>query len=258
MSAASLVLHQFRYDQKSFWRNPASVFFTVMFPVLLLVIFALVFSGQQVDVAGGLDVDAYYVPAIITLAVISATTQSLAMSLTIAREDGRLKRGRGTPMPPWVFIAGRVGNAIVVSLLMLILIAAIGKLAFGVSIPWSRLPEIVFTLAIGAAAFCCLGLALTAAIPSEDAAAPIANFTLLPLYFLSGVFIPEDQIPAGVLAFAGVFPVRHFFEAFFSVYEPAGAGGAGMQWGHLAVVVAWGALGLLLAARYFRWTPREG
>ena len=257
MSAVALVAHQFRYDQKSFWRNPASVFFTVMFPVLLLVIFALVFSGQQVDIAGGIDVDAYYVPAIITLAVVSATMQSLAMSLTIAREDGRLKRGRGTPMPPWVFIAGRVGNAIVVSLLMLVLIAAIGRLAFGVAIPWSRLPEIVLTLAVGAAAFCCLGIALTAAIPSEDAAAPIANFVLLPLYFLSGIFIPEDQIPGGVLAFADAFPVRHFFEAFFNVYEPSSAGGAGMQWGHLAVVAAWGVLGLVLAARYFRWTPRE-
>jgi ABC-2 type transport system permease protein len=258
MSSITLVLHQFRFDQKSFWRNPASVFFTVMFPVLLLVIFALVFSGQTVDVGGGIDVDAYYVPAIITLAVISATMQSLAMSLTIAREDGRLKRGRGTPMPPWVFIAGRIGNAIVVSLLMLALLATIGKVAFGVHIPWSRLPEIVFTLAVGAAAFCCLGVALTAAIPSADAAAPIANFTLLPLYFLSGVFIPEDQIPGGVLSFADAFPVRHFFEAFFSVYEPASAGGSGMQWGHLAVVAAWGALGLLLAVRYFRWTPKEG
>jgi ABC-2 type transport system permease protein len=258
MSGVALVLHQFRFDQKSFWRNPASVFFTVMFPVLLLVIFALVFSGKTVNVSGGIKVDAYYVPAIITMAVISATMQSLAMSLTIAREDGRLKRGRGTPMPPWVFIAGRIGNAIVVSLLMLILLAAIGRIAFSVPIPWSRLPQIVVSLAIGAAAFCCLGVALTAAIPSADAAAPIANFTLLPLYFLSGVFIPEDQIPSGVLGFANAFPVRHFFEAFFSVYEPAGAGGAGMQWGHLAVVVAWGAAGLLLAVRYFRWTPREG
>ena len=258
MSAAELIAHQLRFDQKSFWRNPASVFFTVMFPVLLLVIFAVVFSGQTVDIGRGIDVDAYYVPAIITLAVVSATMQSLAMSLTIAREDGRLKRGRGTPMPACVFIAGRVGNAIVVSLLMLLLIAAIGKVAFTVPIPWSRLPEIVITLAIGAAAFCCLGIALTAAIPSEDAAAPIANFVLLPLYFLSGVFIPEDQIPNGVLTFADVFPVRHFFEAFFSVYEPAGAGGAGMQWGHLGVVAAWGVLGLLLAVRYFRWTPKEG
>src|SRR5207302_4263680 len=154
----------------------------------------LVFSGQKVNIAGGIGVEADYVPAIITMAVISATMQSLAMSLTIAREDGRLKRGRGTPMPPWVFIAGRIGNAIVVSLLMLALLAAIGKIGFGVAIRWSRLPQIVVTLAVGAVAFCCLGVALTAAIPSADAAAAIANSNLQPLYFLSSVFIPEDQI----------------------------------------------------------------
>jgi ABC-2 type transport system permease protein len=252
----SLVLHQFRYDQKAFWRNPASVFFTVAFPVILLLIFATVFGDQTVDVAGGIKTTTYYVPAIITLSVISATMQSLAMSLVIAREDGRLKRGRGTPMPSWVFIAGRVGNSIVVALLMLALIAAIGRLAYGVGIPWSRLPAIVLTLVVGAAAFCCLGIALTAAIPSQDAAAPIVNAMLLPLYFLSGVFIPDDQLPSGVIHFADAFPVRHFFEAFFDAYVPAG--GATVSWDNLAVVAIWGAVGLLLAVRYFRWVPRSG
>jgi ABC-2 type transport system permease protein len=189
--------------------------------------------------------------------VISATMQSLAMSLVIAREDGRLKRGRGTPMPAWVFIAGRVGNSAVVALLMLALIAALGRLAYGVAIPWDRLPEIVVTLLVGAAAFCCLGIALTAAIPSQDAAAPIVNALLLPLYFLSGVFIPDDQLPSGVVHFADAFPIRHFFEAFFDVYDPGNAG-ASLQWGDLAIVAAWGIAGLLLAIRFFRWTPRGG
>ncbi len=255
MSGLGLALHQFRYDQKAFWRNPASVFFTVAFPVILLLIFATVFGDQTVDVRGGVKTTVYYVPAIITLSVISATMQSLAMSLVIAREDGRLKRGRGTPMPPWVFIVGRVGNSIVVALLMLILIAALGWLAYGVAIPWSRLPEILVVLVIGAAAFCCLGIALTAAIPSQDAAAPIVNAMLLPLYFLSGVFIPDDQLPSGVIHFADIFPIRHFFEAFFSAYVPAG-GGASLEWGNIAAVAAWGIGGLLLAVRYFRWTPR--
>jgi ABC-2 type transport system permease protein len=181
--------------------------------------------------------------------------QSLAMSLVIAREDGRLKRGRGTPMPAWVFIAGRVGNSIVVALLMLALIAAIGDLVYGVGVPWSRLPAIVLALVVGAAAFCCLGIALTAAIPSQDAAAPIVNALLLPLYFLSGVFIPDDQLPSGVIHFADAFPVRHFFEAFFDAYV---SGGSTVSWDDLAVVAIWGAAGALLAVRYFRWAPRSG
>lgn len=251
-----LVLHQFRYDQKAFWRNPASVFFTVMFPVVLLLIFGTVFGDQTIDSGGGVATSTYYVPAIIALSVISATMQNLAMSLVIAREGGQLKRGRATPMPAWVFIAGRVGNSIVVALLMVILVAAIGRLVFSVPIPWSHAPALLLTLVVGAAAFCCLGIALTAAIPSEDAAAPIVNALLLPLYFLSGVFIPDDELPAGVISFADFFPVRDFFLAFFDVYVPGGS--AAPSWDNLAVVAVWGVAGLLLAIRFFRWTPRTG
>jgi ABC-2 type transport system permease protein len=182
--------------------------------------------------------------------------QTLAMTLVIAREDGRLKRGRGTPMPPWVFIAGRIGNSIVVAVLMLALLATIGGLLFGVNVPWDRLPAIVLTLVVGAAAFCCLGIALTTAIPSQDAAAPIVNALLLPLYFLSGVFIPEDQLPSSVIHFADLFPIRHFFDAFFDAYVPAG--GSAVSWDNLAVVAIWGVAGALLAVRFFRWTPRGG
>lgn len=256
MNGLALVTHQFRYDQKAFWRNPASVFFTVMFPVIVFLILAVVFNGETVNVRGGVEATTYYVPAIMSLSIISATMQTLAMTLVIAREDGRLKRGRGTPMPPWVFIAGRVGNSIVVALMMLVLLAAIGAALYGVSVPWERLPEILLTLVVGAASFCCLGIALTAAIPSQDAAAAIVNALLLPLYFLSGVFIPEDQLPNGVISFADVFPVRHFFDAFFDAYVPAG--GPAVSWDNLAVVAAWGIAGLLLAIKFFRWTPRSG
>jgi ABC-2 type transport system permease protein len=257
MSGLALVGHQFRFDQKAFWRNPASVGFTVFFPVLLLVIFGSIFGSDTVEVRGGhIDTDTYYVPAIISMAIISSTMQTLAMSLVIAREDGRLKRGRGTPMPPWVFIAGRVGNSIVTALLMLALLSLIGGIAYSVHFPWNRLPEILLTLAVGAAAFSCLGIALTAAIPTQDAAAPIVNFLLLPLYFLSGVFIPDDQLPSGIIHFADIFPIRHFFLAFFEAFVPGGA--HTIAWGDLLVVAIWGVAGLLLAVRFFRWTPRSG
>jgi ABC-2 type transport system permease protein len=253
----SLLLHQLRYDQKAFWRNPASVFFTVMFPVVLFVILAVAFSGKTVNVRGGIKATTYYVPAIIALSVIASTVQTLVMSLVIAREGGRLKRSRGTPMPPWVFIAGRIGNSIVIAAIMLVLLAAIGRAFYGVPIPWGGIPAILVTLIVGAAAFCCLGIALTAAIPSQDAAAPIVNALLFPLYFLSGVFIPENELPGGVIRFADLFPIRHFFQAFFDAYITVG-GGPSISWGNLAIVAAWGVAGLLLAMRFFRWTPRGG
>lgn len=257
MSSVALVLHQFRYDQKAFWRNPASLFFTVSLPVIFLLIFATIFNDEILEIGTGINAETYYVPAIITLAVVSAALVSLCFSLVVARENGVLKRGRGTPMPSWVFIAGRVGNAIVVSVIMLALLAVIGRVLYGVEIPFERLPAVLVTLVVGAASFCCLGIALTAVIPSEDAAAPITNATVLPLYFLSGVFIPQSEIPDGVLEFSSLFPIRHFFEAFFTAWDPNTVG-AGFEWGHLAVVAAWGALGLVLAVRYFRWTPKEG
>jgi ABC-2 type transport system permease protein len=256
VTGLALVGHQFRYDQKAFWRNPASVFFTVMFPVIVFLILAVVFNGETVKVRGGVAATTYYVPAIMSLSIISATMQTLAMTLVIAREDGRLKRGRGTPLPPWVFIAGRIGNSIVVAVMMMVLLALIGGVLYGVSVPWDRLPAILLALVVGAASFCCLGIALTAAIPSQDAAAAIVNALLLPLYFLSGVFIPEDQLPNGVIHFADIFPVRHFFDAFFDAYVPAG--GAAVSWDNLAIVALWGVAGLLLAIRFFRWTPRNG
>jgi ABC-2 type transport system permease protein len=235
MSAPALVLHQFRYDQRVFWRNPAAVFFTVGFPVMFLVIFNLVFGHGDTIQGLGVSVSTYYVPAITSLAVASATFQNLAMSVTIDRENGILKRIRATPMPRWVFIAGRIGNSVVVSVLMLALLATLGRIAYGVEIPWSRMPAVLTTLAI---------------------AAPITNLALFPLYFLSGVFIPESEIPDGVLNIAGAFPVRHFFEAFFTAWDPATTG-AGFEWGDLAVVAAWGVAGLLITIRTFRWVPRS-
>jgi ABC-2 type transport system permease protein len=255
MSAVQLALHQFRFDQKTFWRNPAAVFFTVALPVIFLLIFNLIFGNEEIEELG-INTSTYYVPAIVTLGVISATMQSLAISLTVDRENSILKRGRGTPLPAWVFFAGRVGNALVVSVLLLVVVTAIGGVVWDVEVPWERAPAVLATLGIGAAGFCCLGVAITAAIPSEDAAAPITNVAVLPLYFLSGVFIPESEIPEGVLHFADAFPVRHLAEAFSTAFDPNTAG-AGFEWGHLAFVAAWGALGLAIALRTFRWTPRR-
>jgi len=250
-----LIWHQFRYDQKVFWRNPASVFFTVMLPLIFLFIFATIFGNDDIE-ERGVKTTTYYVPAIIALAVISATTQSLAINLTQDRERGLLKRVRGTPLPTTAFVAGRVGNSLVVSLLMVVLVAVIGRLVYDVTIPTDTLPAVAVTLAVGAAAFCCIGFALTAIIPSEDAAPAISNATVLPLYFISGIFIPDSEIPEGVLHVADVFPIRHFFEAFFTAWDP-NTTGAGFELGSLAIVAAWGVAALLVALRFFRWEPRQ-
>jgi ABC-2 type transport system permease protein len=251
----NLVLHQFRFDQRVFWRNPASVFFTVLLPLIFLFIFATIFGNEEIE-ERSVKTTTYYVPAIISLAVISATTVSLAINLTEDRERGLLKRVRGTPLPTTVFVAGRVGNSLVISLLMVVLVAILGRLVYDVSLPDRTIPAVLLTLTVGAFAFSCLGFALTAMIPSEDAAPAVTNAIMLPLYFVSGVFIPDSEIPSGVLQVADIFPVRHFFEAFFVAWDP-NTTGSGFELGHLAIVAAWGVAGLLLALRFFRWEPRR-
>ncbi|MCB0876292.1 MAG: ABC transporter permease [Solirubrobacterales bacterium] len=256
MSAAALVAHQFRFEQKVFWRSPAAVFFTVMFPVIFLLLFAGLFGNGEIEPLG-IDAANYYVPAIITLAVVSATLVNVAMRMVEMRESGRLKRMHGTPLPTWAYVAGRICNAFVVSVLMVVIVTLIGRVLYGVEVPTTTIPALVVTLVVGTFAFCSLGLALSMAIPSEQAAPPITNFVVLPLYFISGVFAPETEIPDGVLTVASVFPIRPFFQAFLTAYDPL-TQGAGFDWGHLAVVAAWGIAGILLAVRFFRWSPRHG
>lgn len=256
MSAPALVLHQFRYEQKVFWRSPPAVFFTVMFPVIFLLLFASLFGDQEIE-GLGIDAATYYVPGIITLAVVSATLVNVSMRMVEMRESGRLKRMHGTPLPTWAYFGGRIGNSFVVSVLMVVIVTLLGRVLYGVEVPTETIPALLVTLIVGTFAFCSLGLALSIAIPSEQAAPPITNFTVLPLYFLSGVFVPESEIPDGVLTFASLFPIRPFFQAFLTAYDPL-TQGAGFDWGHLAVVAAWGVAGILVAMRFFRWSPRHG
>lgn len=255
MSAPALALHQFRYEQKVFWRNPASIFFTVAFPILLLVLFELIFGNDTFSTRGGVKASDYYVPAILCLAVIAASWVGLTYRLVEARESGQLKRVRGTPVPTWAYMAGKIGNSLVVSVIMVVVVGGIGRILYGVHFPSSRALDLFVVVAVGAASFSALAFALAAFIPSEDAAPAITNAVTLPLYFISGIFIPESEIPDGVLQFADLFPLRPFFEAFYDVYTP---GGAGLELGHLAVVAAWGLFGLVAGVIWFRWEPRKG
>jgi ABC-2 type transport system permease protein len=97
----------------------------------------------------------------------------------MARDEGILKRMRGTPLPAGAYLAGRILHAVVIALLLVIIVAAFGALFYGVEVPWSQLPELLLTLVLGAATFCALGLALTAFVPNADAAPAVVNATIL-------------------------------------------------------------------------------
>ncbi len=166
--------------------------------------------------------------------MITATYTNLAMSVTMARDEGILKRMRGTPLPAWAYLAGRIGHAIAIGVLLVIIVAAFGAIFYGVEVPWRQLPELMLTLVLGAATFCVLGLALTAFVPNADAAPAVVNATILPLLFISNVFIRLDGAPAWIEALSSFFPVRHFADAMLDVYA-----GNGLAWSDLGVMAAW-------------------
>lgn len=148
-------------------------------------------------------------------------------------------------------------TAVVVGLAMAVVLVTIGRVFYGVAVPGAPLVGFVLTLAVGAAAFSALGIAITSAIPTEAAASAVANAVSLPLFFISGIFVPAESIPDWLLSIADVFPLKPFADALFNAFDPA-TSGLGLAWGDLAVVAVWGLAAALLAACTFRWIPRRG
>jgi ABC-2 type transport system permease protein len=249
-------LKQFRFESRAFWRNPVAAFFTFFLPLIFLVLFNTLFD-DTISVEGGLvHIKYFFVPAIMALGVISACYTNLGMMVTISRDLGVLKRIRGTPLPAWAYITGRILQAMSVAALLVIVVAAAGKLAYGVDIPSNTMPAFVVTTAVGAGAFCALGLALTAFIPNADAAPAMVNATILPLLFISNVFIHLHDPPTWLDVIGDIFPVKPFALAMEHAYNPY-ISGTGFEWGHLAALAAWGIAGAIIAVRYFSWEPRR-
>ncbi len=252
-----LVLHQYRYDQKQFWREPASVFFTVILPLIFFTLFAAIFGSEQTVVNGNeIDTATYYVPAILALSLINATFVNLTIWLTIERERGQLKRVRATPVPAWVVIAGRTLTSAAVAAIMVVVVCGFGAVLYGVELPTATLPGVIVSVVVGTFSLAALGFAAAGLVPSENAAPPVANVLVLPLEFISGIFVPSDQIPDWMDGIASVFPVKPLFDSLLVAFDPA-ATGIGVAWGDLAVVALWGAAGVVLALRLFRWAPHR-
>jgi ABC-2 type transport system permease protein len=254
MNSVRLILFQLRYVNKAFWRNPASAFFTFAFPLMFLVIFTALLGHGQVRVGGQLiHQSTYYVAEMAAFSVITACYNNLAIGLTFQRDTGVLKRTSGTPLPSTVYFAARVLHALLVSVLLVAITVAFGRIFYHADIPSSTaLLRFLIMLVVGAAAFCSLAFAVTALIPNFDAAAPIVNATILPLLFLSGVFIPlGDNAPAWITWTARIFPVKHFADGMQAAFL-----GATFHWTDVLVVAGWGVGGLLVAVRRFSWEPR--
>jgi ABC-2 type transport system permease protein len=243
MSAVSAAWRQLRFERRLFWRNPSAAFFNFLLPLLFLFLVASVYSGD----ADQLDV---LIPGIAGMGIMATTFSALAFNLTFLREQGILKRVRGTPLPLPSYFGGVLGSAIANALVQVVLIVVIGNLVYGVDWPRDPLALVLFT-ALGVVCFGALGIALSNAIPNFDSAAAYVNVVFLPAIFISGVFYSADSLPPVLEGVAEALPLKHVIDGLSGAIV-TGAGVAD-ELTAIAVVAGWTVAGAYLAVRFFRW-----
>ncbi len=254
-SAASLFGIQTRYQLKVFFRTPVAAFFTLILPITMLVLFNALFSGGTVETpAGEWPVRQFYTGGLAAFAAVSATYTNLANTVPILRDEGVLKRWRGTPLPPAAYVGGMMAMAVLIAALGVLIMLAMGVIAYDLEVEAAKVPAAVVTFVVGVAAFAALGLACAALIPNARSAPAVANATLLPLAFISNVFIPLEDPPRWLEVAGDIFPLKAFVIAFQDAFNPFVEAPA-FAWGKLGWVALWGLAGAAVAVTRFRWDP---
>lgn len=247
---------QVRYDLLASFRNPRARFFTLIFPIVLLVILAGVFGHGTTIVDGvRVQISRFYVPGILALSIITAAYAGLVVTVANARETGVLKRRRATPVSPAILIGGQALATLVTTAAMSVILLLVGRIAYGVSFAPGALVAIACAVVVGTLSFACIGYAVAGMIGSVDAAQPIVQATVLPLYFISGIWIPNSNLSHSLRSIASIFPVEHLAAALHlaSVHSSLGAALAPKD---LLVLAIWGVAAAAIAARRFSWLPR--
>ena len=259
MGDVGLVIVQARYALTGLFRNPRAVVFGVVFPPLLVVIFNSIFAGS-----GGTDVvhfagtklagESYFTAGIMAYAITLSAFSTLAITLTSQRESGQLKRYRGTPVPAWTFIAALVVRSIALVALTVAAVLIVGSF-YGATLPVGGIAGLLVYTVLGTTTMCALGIAVTALTPTAEVAAAVAPFSAVLLSFVSGVFIPIDQLSSSFLQDVGrVFPLAHLAEGLQLSF--AAGGGTGLDGGDVLSLAVWALAGVVVAARRFRWEPQ--
>lgn len=240
MSALALAWRQYRFERRIFWRSPTAAFFNLLLPLAFLVMVAAVIADRP----GELEA---LVPGVAGFAIVTTTFTALAFNLTFLREQGILKRVRGLPTPRSAYVGGLLASKATNALSQVVLVVAIGHLAYGVTWPRDPVALAAYTV-LGVACFGALGVAFSHAIPNFDSAAAYVNAVFLPTIFVSGVFYASSALPRPLEVIAEVLPLKHVIDGLGAAL----VGGPAEPTG-LAVIAAWTLGGVVLAARGFRW-----
>ena len=246
-------------ELKEFFRQREAVVFTLMLPVLLLVVFGAVLDYE---LANGVTFSQYFMAGIIAAGILGASLQNMAISIATERSDGTLKSLAGTPMPKSAYFVGKVVQVLAVTVTIIVILLAIGAVFYDIDPPsGSDWLTLVWVTVLGSAACTLLGIAISSlAKNGRSASATVTPFALL-LQFISGVFFRFNQIPEWMQAIAAIFPLKWMAQGLRSVFLPdqlAAAEPAGSwELGKVALVLAiWCAGGLVLCVTTFRWQER--
>jgi ABC-2 type transport system permease protein len=244
-----------------FFRSREAVVFSLALPVVLLALFASIFSGY----VRGTNVryDQLFTTGLLAAGVASTSFLNLATAIAGERENGGLKRLAGTPMPRTAYFFGKAILVLLTCTLEITVLLAVGHFAYSVSLPGTlaRWWTFIWVTFLGALSMSLIGIAMSSVPRTARSAAPVANLPLLVLEFISGVFVPVTSLSPGLYAFAGLFPLRWIAEgyrsallpSYFQQVEP------NHMWDHelmALVLFIWCVLGLVLSAKTFRWTGR--
>lgn len=246
-----LYRHQLKWEQRLFWRSRESAVFVFLFPLLLFTLLTAVYNGRIY----GRPASWALLAGMLGYGAATTAFAGLALILVARRELGILKRIRSTPLPPATYLVAVLTSIMVVFALQAVSLFVLGKVLK--STPWPHnVVSLALALALGAAVFAALGLALTGFIRSLEGSSAIVNVIVLPMAFLSGSFGPTRHYPQVLRAIGAVLPLKPLIDLINGIYLH------GQQiWDRpraVAVLVAWGILGMAVAIRKFRWEPREG
>jgi ABC-2 type transport system permease protein len=247
---ARLFAHELRVQQLLFWRSQEAAFFTFLLPIILLVLLGSVYD-DEID---GVDASTFLLAGMIGYGIVSAAFAGLAINLVIRRESGVLKRVRGTPLPPSIYLAAAIVSTLAIIVLEVAAQILIGHYLFDAG--WPASPgALAVAVLLGGAAFAALGLAVTSAVKSAEGSSAVVNAIYLPMVFISGAFFSVDALPGFLQAIADVLPLTYLLDLVRDVFVDGE--GLGTSPEAVAVLAAWGAVGVVVALRTFRWEPRE-
>jgi ABC-2 type transport system permease protein len=252
-----LLLIQTRFQLLSLIRNRRAVIMGLVFPVILLVLFNSIFTSESdtVELAGAeVTAKAYFTGGMLTYAMMFSAFTAVALAIVTQRENGQLKRYRGTPVPAWTFIGAVVLRSAVMVGLMTVVMLAIAHFAYDVEVSAEALGEVIFYALLGTVTLCSIGLAATTMVTDVDSASAGLPLAAVLLAFISGIFVPVDQLPNWLEEIGRIFPLFHLAEGM--QVSLGVSGDTGLDAGNVGVLCAWALGGFVVAARSFRWEPQ--